>query len=112
MKEGFGQTPEQMDWLSNMNPNAFNMSVELRSESAHIVVAAKFIDERNIRRTLDSLDGFISKLKESLILPPDQRWTTLFAADQTFQSAFCSEPTTGSPTSTEEDTPTGAKSEE
>lgn len=99
------------DLMLDTNPIGFNMSVELSSEDATIVVLAKYTNKRNIPLTLDCLDGFISKLKESLILPPEQRWKISFSADQTYLSAFCSSETTGSPTDSEADIPTGASSE-
>jgi hypothetical protein len=112
MNSRFGRHLSEGDTESNTNPTPFDMSVELTSVNAEIVVLARFTDERNIPLTLSCMDGFLSKLKESLILPPEPRWTISFAADQTSKSVFCSEPTTGSHPDTSNDTLTGARSEE
>lgn len=107
-----GKTQSEGDLKLNMNPLPLTMSAELKAGNVTIAVLASSLSERDTRPTLESAVAFLSKLKESLTLPPGSEWTISFAADQTFRSQCYSGRTTGPQKPENSDTPTGAESEE
>lgn len=88
------------------------MSVELSAEDAEIVLHATLPDSLATPQTFASMMEFISKLKESLILPHGEKWKTLFALDQISLLDSYLDETTGAQKSTSGGTPTGARNED
>jgi hypothetical protein len=88
------------------------MSVELSAGDAEIVLHATLPAGLGTPQTFGLMMDFMSKLKESLILPQGEKWRTLFALDQTSLLDSFLDETTGVQENTPDDTPTGATNEE